>query len=64
MQIIKSTIVFLFIVIFSHVNAQTIISGVVSDKKGVLITGANVYLENTYDGATTDIDGEFSFATT
>ena len=44
-------------------NAQTTISGTVSDKKSETIPGANVYLKDTYDGATTDIDGHFSFVT-
>ncbi len=54
---------FILIAFLSQLNAQTTISGKVSDKKGEPIIGANVYLENTYDGATTDIDGKFSFIT-
>ncbi|MET2985021.1 TonB-dependent receptor [Aureibaculum conchae] len=63
MQFIKTISVLLFLVIFTQANAQTTISGTVVDKKGVSIVGANVYLENTYDGATTNIDGKFSFIT-
>ena len=48
----------------TQLNAQRPISGKVTDKKGTPIVGANVYLQNTYDGATTDIDGKFSFETT
>ncbi|MGB0892034.1 MAG: TonB-dependent receptor [Flavobacteriaceae bacterium] len=43
--------------------AQTTISGIVTDKKGNPIEGANVYLDGTYDGASTGIKGEFSFKT-
>ncbi|EAS20626.1 putative TonB-dependent outer membrane receptor protein [Flavobacteria bacterium BBFL7] len=43
--------------------AQTTISGQVLDEKNVPVLGANVYLQGTYDGATTDIDGKFSFET-
>ncbi len=43
---------------------QTIISGKVRDVKGNPIEGANVYLEGTYDGASTDVKGNFSFETT
>ncbi|PQJ31440.1 TonB-dependent receptor [Nonlabens arenilitoris] len=43
--------------------AQTTISGQVLDEKNVPVLGANVYLQGTYDGATTDIDGKFSFTT-
>jgi len=55
------TIVLLFSIL--QLNSQTIVSGKVTDKKGAPIIGANVYLENTYDGATTDIEGQFSFTT-
>jgi len=46
-----------------HLTAQTTISGIVTTKKNKPITNANVYLENTYDGATTDAEGKFSFTT-
>ena len=45
------------------VLGQTTISGKIADKKGELIPGANVYLEDTYDGATSDLEGNFSFNT-
>ena len=44
-------------------NAQTTISGKVVDKNNLPIIGANVYLEGTYDGATSDEVGGFSFTT-
>lgn len=43
--------------------AQTTISGQVLNEKGIPVLGVNVYLKGTYDGATTDIDGKFSFKT-
>lgn len=43
--------------------AQSTISGKVTETNGTPILGANVYLEGTYDGASTDIDGQFSFPT-
>lgn len=43
--------------------SQTTISGVVSDNKKEKLPGANILLENTYDGATSDADGNFSFTT-
>lgn len=42
---------------------QTSISGKVTDDKNIPIIGANVYLEGTYDGASTDENGKFSFET-
>ena len=46
-----------------YLIAQTTISGNVTDKKGTPIEGANVYLDGTYDGASTDAKGKFSFST-
>jgi hypothetical protein len=43
--------------------AQTTVNGKVSDHKGLPIMGANVYLEGTYDGSTTDEHGAFTFST-
>ena len=44
--------------------AQVDISGKVTDKRGEAIPGANVYIQGTYDGATTDLEGNFAFTTT
>lgn len=44
-------------------QAQTTIFGTVSTTKGERVTGANVVVEGTYDGATTDTLGRFSFKT-
>lgn len=46
------------------VNAQQVVSGIVLDHQGIPIEAANVYLEGTYDGASTDVDGAFRFTTT
>ena len=43
--------------------AQTTISGTVTDAKSNTIEGANIYLEGTYDGASSDENGKFSFET-
>ncbi|WP_452223224.1 TonB-dependent receptor [Lacinutrix chionoecetis] len=45
-----------------QLTAQTI-SGTVTDAKNNPIEGANVYLEGTYDGATTNTQGVFQFKT-
>ncbi len=44
-------------------SAQTQVNGIVTDKSGNPISGANVYLEGTYDGASTVADGSFYFET-
>ena len=43
--------------------SQRTISGKITDAKNIPIEGANVYLEGTYDGASSDINGHFSFET-
>lgn len=43
--------------------AQTTVSGTVTDAKKNPIEGANVYVEGTYDGTSTDKNGHFSFET-
>lgn len=45
------------------VLAQTTISGKVTDGKNNPILGANVYLDGTYDGTSTNDKGEFEFIT-
>ena len=53
----------LFLSILYTSSAQTIVSGTVTDKSNQPISGANVYLEGTYDGSSTDENGKFSFET-
>ncbi len=43
--------------------AQATISGTVIDEKKNPIVGANIYLEGTYDGASSDENGTYSFET-
>ncbi|MBC3846830.1 TonB-dependent receptor [Winogradskyella echinorum] len=56
-----TTIISLLLINLSF--AQTTISGKVVDNKNQPIFGANVYLDGTYDGATSDENGKFSFTT-
>lgn len=63
-SIIMKHLIILLILLFSlAITAQTTISGKAVDNKNVPIQGANVYLDGTYDGATTNEKGEFSFTT-
>lgn len=43
---------------------QTKISGVVTNSKKEPLPSANVFIKNSYDGASTGMDGNFSFTTT
>jgi len=52
-----------FLFLSAYSQAQTLLSGTVSDFKGKPVPGANVYLDNTLDGGTTDSLGHFKFTT-
>ncbi len=43
--------------------AQTTVSGVITENNGTPILGANVYIEGTYDGSSSDVNGKFLFET-
>ena len=55
------TIILFFLTTLAY--GQTTISGSVVNNKNQPVIGANVYLNGTYDGATTDKDGKFLFMT-
>lgn len=57
------TSLFLLTLMFSA-KAQVKISGKIADTKGKPIAGVSITLKDTYDGATTDSSGNFSFETT
>ncbi|MEZ5046326.1 MAG: TonB-dependent receptor [Chitinophagaceae bacterium] len=58
----KKILLFVFL-IPSVLAAQTKIKGIIKDNKGELLIGVNVSIENTYDGGTTNKDGEYTFET-
>ena len=45
------------------IQAQTEVSGTVTDTSGNPILGANIFLDGTYDGTSSDVDGSFRFST-
>lgn len=59
----KALINLILAVSFFSIQAQTTIGGRVTEKSGEPLLGVNVYIKGTYDGATTDLDGRFSFVT-
>ncbi len=59
----KSILIILIVCICTSIYSQTTVSGKVIDSKGQPIIGANIYLDGTYDGATSNENGEFSFTT-
>lgn len=56
---------FLILLISSQVvlSQSVNISGSIKDSQGEALIGVNVYLEDTYDGATSDVEGNYSFST-
>ncbi|MFY7728727.1 MAG: carboxypeptidase-like regulatory domain-containing protein, partial [Flavobacterium sp.] len=59
----KQAITLLVLFFSALLHAQTAISGSVTDAKGNPAIAANVYIEGTYHGATTDENGNFTFTT-
>lgn len=60
----KAIITILFSLAMAVTSAQTTLSGSVADAHGQPVAAANVYIDGTYDGDTTDDSGNFSFKTT
>lgn len=58
----RLTTTLIFILILSKAWAGKI-NGIVKDENGQGLPGVNVFIKDTYDGATTNVDGQFSFAT-
>lgn len=59
----KKIIVFICLCVQSITFAQSTVSGIVTDQSNEPVFGANVYLKGTYDGASTNEKGVFSFTT-
>ncbi|GMN04723.1 TonB-dependent receptor [Croceitalea sp. MTPC5] len=62
-MVMKQLFLILLVSVTWASSAQTTIYGRVIDKKNGPVAGANVYLEGTYDGGSTNASGEFSFET-
>ena len=60
----KATLSILFIFSATICFAQTKVSGRVTDENGEGIPGANVSIKDSYDGASTNVEGKFEFTTT
>jgi hypothetical protein len=59
----QRSLTLLFLALTSAVFGQTLITGKVSDYNGQPVPMANVFLKDTYDGATADENGTFNFET-
>lgn len=61
MKVLFFTLSLLFLA--GCVLGQTKISGKITDQKGVAMPGANIFIKDTYDGVSSDENGNFSFVT-
>lgn len=59
----KTTITFILVMLSQITLGQTVISGKIVDEKKQPLQGANVFIEGTYDGASSDAGGNFKFST-
>lgn len=59
----KNLITIVITIISIQLYAQTTINGNIFNSKNEPIVGANIYLEGTYDGTTSNEDGIFTFDT-
>jgi vitamin B12 transporter len=61
-QTMKHLFTFLTIIVFANIlQAQVKISGTIKDNKGKPLAGASIAIKDSYDGATTDSSGNFTF---
>jgi vitamin B12 transporter len=59
-----SVLLILFAGLFQSLSAQVTIKGVIRDNKNNPIAGASISIKDSYDGATSDSTGKYSFKTT
>ena len=61
---IATMLILLFLILSLTAKAQVRIAGKIMDNRGKPVNGVSITLNGTYDGATTDSLGNFSFLTT
>lgn len=59
----RTIITFLILTLSQILLGQTVISGRVVDEKKQPLQGANVFIDGTYDGISSDAEGNFKFST-
>ena len=59
----KAVLLFILSILTLSGLCQTKISGIVKTEKGSVVSGANILLQDTYDGVTSAADGTFAFTT-
>ncbi len=56
-------LIFTLLFISSTLLAQTKVTGTITGQSGEALIGANVFIKDTYDGSSTDVNGKFNFET-
>lgn len=64
MKRLKTVLILFLVAISTGATAQVTIKGAVKDQKNNPLPGASISLKDTYDGATADSSGRYSFKTT
>lgn len=59
----KAVNLIVFLLILNLGSVEQVIKGTISDKSGQPVPGANVFPEGSYEGASSDANGKFSFKT-
>jgi vitamin B12 transporter len=59
-----TVLLLLILLSFKGINAQTKISGRILDQKKQPVPGVNVLIKDSYDGASSDVNGNYSFTST
>src|SRR5436190_21717768 len=62
-KLITGLLILIMTGLFQSLSAQVTIQGVLKDNKGNPVGGASVSIKDSYDGATTDSLGRYSFKT-
>ncbi|RTY68213.1 TonB-dependent receptor [Flavobacterium sp. LB2P53] len=60
---LNSIFLFAFLLFSLTIFSQNTVSGKVVDEKGKPVSGANIFIEGTYDGTSSSEKGDFSFTT-
>jgi len=60
----KKILTILILLTCQQAFSQVVIQGSVSDKRGEALIGTNIYIKDSYDGASADIEGKYTFETT
>lgn len=60
----KTFYTLIFLLLMNSIFAQSTLSGKIVDQKEKPVARANIYIEGTYDGATSSETGQFTFETT